>query len=424
MTATLTLRAGKERSLLRRHPWVYDSAINNVKGNPASGDTVAVHGADGTFLAWAAFSPESSIRARVWSFVQTDVIDDAWMARTVQVAVARRKPLYERTGAVRVVFGEADGLPGLIADHYVSDDGGKSNNVLVVQCLSAGVARWRDALVAGLKTATGATVVVERSDAQVRAREGLPSIVQVLHGTLPEHVTANENGVKYYVDVMAGHKTGFYIDQRENRAQIAALVAQRVKTHAQADAKKGAKEGAQDSKAVRVLNCFSYTGGFSLAALGAGAGHCVSVDSSADALAIADQNVLLNGFDVDKHVTRCEKVAEALRALLDAGERFDIVILDPPKFAPSAAHVERAARAYKDVNLRGMKLLAEGGDLLTFSCSGAITVDLFQKIVAGAACDSRLDLAMMGRLGAGEDHPMRMTHPEGEYLKGLWLRRQ
>jgi 23S rRNA (cytosine1962-C5)-methyltransferase len=414
MTATLTLRAGKERSLLRRHPWVYDSAINNIKGNPASGETVAVHGADGTFLAWAAFSPESSIRARVWSFVQTDVIDDVWMARTAQAAVARRKPLYERTGAVRVVFGEADGLPGLIADHYVSYDGGQSNNVLVVQCLSAGVARWRDALVAGLKTATGATVVVERSDAQVRAREGLPSIVQVLHGTLPEHVTATENGVKYYIDVMAGHKTGFYIDQRESRAQVAALVAQRVKHSG---------TGGVDAKP-RVLNCFSYTGGFSLAALGAGAGHCVSVDSSADALAIADQNVRLNGFDADKHVTRCEKVAEALKALLDAGERFDIVILDPPKFAPSAAHVERAARAYKDVNLRGMKLLAEGGDLLTFSCSGAITVDLFQKIVAGAACDSRLDLAMMGRLGAGEDHPMRMTHPEGEYLKGLWLRRQ
>jgi 23S rRNA (cytosine1962-C5)-methyltransferase len=207
---------------------------------------------------------------------------------------------------------------------------------------------------------------------------------------------------------MAGHKTGFYIDQRESRAQVAALVAQRV------------KQGSQP----RVLNCFSYTGGFSLAALGAGAALCVSVDSSADALAIADQNVLLNGFNPEQHITRCEKVAEALKALLDTGERFDIIILDPPKFAPSAAHVDRAARAYKDVNLRGMKLLADGGDLLTFSCSGAITVDLFQKIVAGAACDSRLDLAMMGRLAAGQDHPMRMTHPEGEYLKGLWLRRQ
>jgi 23S rRNA (cytosine1962-C5)-methyltransferase len=412
MTGTLTLRAGKERSLLRRHPWVYDSAINNVKGNPASGDTVAVLGADGTFLAWAAFSPESSIRARVWSFVQADVIDEAWMARTAQAAVARRAALYATTGAVRVVFGEADGLPGLVADHYVSDDGGKSNNVLVVQCLSAGVARWRDALVAGLKAATNATVVVERSDAQVRAREGLPSVVQVLHGGLPAQVTATENGVKYYIDVMTGHKTGFYIDQRESRAQVAALVAQRV------------KDGANDAKSPRVLNCFSYTGGFSLAALGAGAARCVSVDSSADALAIADQNVLLNGFNPEQHITRCEKVADALKALFEAGERFDIIILDPPKFAPSAAHVERAARAYKDVNLRGMKLLAEGGDLLTFSCSGAITVDLFQKIVAGAACDSRLDLAMMGRLGAGMDHPMRMTHPEGEYLKGLWLRRQ
>ena len=404
MTATLTLRAGKERSLLRRHPWVYDSAIQTLKGAPASGDTVAVLGADGTFLAWAAFSPESSIRARVWSFAHNDVIDDAWMARTAQAAVARRAVLYAHTGAVRVVFGEADGLPGLVADHYVSD----TNNVLVVQCLSAGVAHWRDALVAALTAATGASVVVERSDAQVRAREGLPSVVQVLQGTLPAHITATENGVKYHIDVMAGHKTGFYIDQRESRAQVAALVAQRVK----------------QGLPVRVLNCFSYTGGFSLAALGAGAAHCVSVDSSADALAIADQNVLLNGFKPEQHTTRCEKVADALKALDAAGERFDIIILDPPKFAPSAAHVDRAARAYKDVNLRGMKLLAHGGDLLTFSCSGAVNVDLFQKIVAGAACDSRLDLAMMGRLGAGMDHPMRMTHPEGEYLKGLWLRRQ
>ncbi len=413
MTGQLTLRAGKERSLLRRHPWVYDSAIQSIKGHPASGDTVAVHAADGTFLAWAAFSPESSIRARVWSFVQNDVIDAAWMARTAAASVARRRAsgLYRNTGAVRVVFGEADGLPGLVADHYVSDgadDGGNSSNVLVVQCLSAGVARWRDDLVDALQTATGAAVVVERSDAQVRAREGLPSVVQVLRGTLPAVVNARENGVNYHIDVMAGHKTGFYIDQRESRAHVAALVTQRV----------------AQGLSVRVLNCFSYTGGFSLAALGAGATHCISVDSSADALAIAEQNVLLNGFDPARHTTRCEKVADALKALDAAGERFDIIVLDPPKFAPSAAHVERAARAYKDVNLRGMRLLADGGDVLTFSCSGAITVDLFQKIVAGAACDSRLDLAMMGRLGAGSDHPMRMTHPEGEYLKGLWLRKQ
>lgn len=403
-TPTLTLRAGKERSLLRRHPWVYDSAIHTLTGEPHSGDTVAVLGADGTFLAWAAFSPASSIRARVWSFVQADVIDDAWMARTAAAAVARRAQLYAHTGAVRVCFGEADGLPGLVADHYVSP----ANNVLVVQCLSAGVARWQAPLVAALQQATGASVVVERSDAQVRAREGLPSVVQVLAGTLPAQVTITENGVQYYIDVMTGHKTGFYIDQRESRAQVAALIQARVKA--------GQKP--------RVLNCFSYTGGFSLAALGAGAAACVSVDSSADALAIAEQNVRLNGFETNAHTVRCEKVAEALKALLDAGEQFDLIVLDPPKFAPSAAHVDRAARAYKDVNLRGMKLLAPGGDVLTFSCSGAISVDLFQKIVAGAACDSRLDLAMMGRLGAGMDHPMRMTHPEGEYLKGLWLRRQ
>ena len=415
MSAILTLRAGKEKSLKRRHPWVYDSAIASIKGKPDMGDTVRIVGADGAFLAHAAYSPESSIRARVWSFVEADVIDEAWMARAALAAASRRSSLYATTGAVRVVFGEADGLPGLIADHYVSD----TNNVLVVQCLSAGVARWRDALVAALQAATGATVVVERSDAQVRAREGLPSVVQVLQGTLPAEVTATENGVRYFIDVMAGHKTGFYIDQRESRAQVAALVAE-----------KALQKAAQHPNTpIRVLNCFSYTGGFSLAALGAGAAQnvevqCISVDSSADALAIADRNVLLNGLNPAQHESRCDKVAEALKDLLATGAQFDIIILDPPKFAPSAAHVERAARAYKDVNLRGMRLLAAGGDLLTFSCSGAITVDLFQKIVAGAACDSYLDLAMMGRLGAGMDHPMRMTHPEGEYLKGLWLRRQ
>jgi 23S rRNA (cytosine1962-C5)-methyltransferase len=404
ITGVITLRSGKERSLLRRHPWVYDTAIQQVKGKPVSGDTVAVHDVNGQFLAWGAFSPSSRIRVRTWSFNQDDVIDSNWFTRMVQASVSRRIALYAYTGAVRVVFGEADGLPGLIADHYVSP----TNNVLVVQCLSAGVARWRDVLVSALQAATSATVVVERSDAQVRAREGLPSVVQVLTGTLPEVVTATEYQVNYHIDVMAGHKTGFYIDQRDARVHVARLTAERVST----------------GQSVRVLNCFSYTGGFSLAALAAGASHCISVDSSADALALAEKNVSLNGLDSTCHEVRCEKVAEALKALDSAGERFDIIVLDPPKFAPSAAHVERAARAYKDVNLRGMRLLAKGGDLLTFSCSGAINVDLFQKIVAGAACDSQQDLVMMGRLGAGVDHPMRMTHPEGEYLKGLWLRRQ
>ncbi len=400
----VTLRASKERSLLRRHPWVYDTAIQHIKGNPVSGDTVAVHSIDGQFLAWGAFSLSSRIRIRVWSFDENVVINTAWFTAMVQAAVARRAGLYAYTGAVRVVFGEADGLPGLIADHYIS----ANNNVLVVQCLSAGIARWRDDIVQALQAATLASVVVERSDAQVRAREGLPSVVQVLKGDLPVVVTATEHQVSYYIDVMAGHKTGFYIDQRDARLQVARLTAERVALN----------------KPVRVLNCFSYSGGFSLAALAAGASHCVSVDSSADALALAEKNILLNGLDTIRHETRCEKVAEALKALDTAGERFDIIVLDPPKFAPSAAHVERAARAYKDVNLRGMRLLATGGDLLTFSCSGAINVDLFQKIVAGAACDSRQDLTMMSRLGAGIDHPMRMTHPEGEYLKGLWLRRQ
>ncbi|MFM1989312.1 MAG: hypothetical protein RJA99_2269 [Pseudomonadota bacterium] len=388
----LVLKPGKEKSLLRRHPWVYATAVAQVRGRPASGDTVAVVGADGRFLARAAFSPQSSIRARAWTFDEAEPVDAAMMAARVRAAVARRESLRGESDALRLVFGEADGLPGFVADRYADR--------LVVQCLAAGVERWRDAIVDALVEATGCTRVHERSDAAAREREGLAPREGPLRGEAPTApVEVTEHGVRYRVDVVAGHKTGFYIDQRDNRALVGRWAAGR-----------------------RMLNCFCYTGGFTLAARAGGAAEATSIDSSAEALALAADNERANGFDAPS-VWWQANVFDALKQLLAEGRQFDLIVLDPPKFAPSVQHVDRAARAYKEINLKALRLLAPGGLLFTFSCSGAIGVDLFQKIVAGAVIDARVDAQLLQRLAAGLDHPMSMTHPEGEYLKGLMLRR-
>jgi 23S rRNA (cytosine1962-C5)-methyltransferase len=388
--ATLVLKAGKEKSLLRRHPWVFATAVARVAGRADTGDTVRVLGDDGRFLAWAAYSPRSMIRARAWSFREDAPVDDAFIAARIAEAVARRAGLERDTDAVRLVFGEADGLPGLVVDRYAGQ--------LVVQFFAAGVERWRDTIVDALITATGCEAVYERSDAAAREREGLAAREGPLRGPAPQPVPVTEHGVRYRVDVVAGHKTGFYIDQRDNRALVAGHAAGR-----------------------RVLNCFCYTGGFTLAARAGGAVEAVSIDSSADALALAAEHERLNGWAPSTWLQA--NVFDALKSLLAEGRRFDLVVLDPPKFAPSTQHVDRAARAYKEINLKAMRLLAPGGLLFTFSCSGAIGVDLFQKIVAGAVIDSGVDAQLLRRLAAGPDHPMAMTHPEGEYLKGLMLRR-
>jgi len=389
--ASLHLRPGKERSLLRRHPWIYANAIERVRGNPASGQTVRVLSAEGRFLAHAAYSPASSIRARAWSFVESDTIDAGWMGARIHEAVTRRQALQARTTAIRLVFGEADRLPGLVADRY--------GDQLVVQFLAAGVEFWREALVEALVQATGCSAVYERSDAAARQREGLPSREGALRGEVPAPVPVTEDGVRYTVDVVGGHKTGFYIDQRDNRQMVAQQAAGR-----------------------RVLNCFCYTGGFSLAARHGGATEVVSIDSSADALALAAAHEPLNGFDAPSTWLQAN-VFDALKALAAEGRQFDLIVLDPPKFAPSVQHLDRASRAYKDINMRALRLLAPEGLLFTFSCSGAVSVDLFQKIVAGAVFDAGVDAQLLHRLSAGTDHPMAMTHPEGEYLKGLLLRR-
>ncbi len=397
----LILKPGKERSLARRHPWVYATAVARVAGKPAAGATIAVRAADGTWLAWAAYSPAASIRARCWSFVETDAIDAAWFAARVRAAVARRAALADATDAVRLVFGEADCLPGFVADRYADQ--------LVVQLQAAGVEAQRDVLLDALVAATGIANVYDRSDGATRQREGLPPSTGVVRGgPPPERVEVREHGIGYFVDVRRGHKTGFYIDQRDNRRLAGELAARFVRAQGRAPA---------------MLNCFCYTGGFSIAAARGGARPVLSIDSSADALALARCNWALNGLDDAAGQWHAADVFDALRALRDEGRGFDLIVLDPPKFAASHHHVERAARAYKDINLSALRLLAPGGYLLTFSCSGAIDVDLFQKIVAGAVIDARVDCQMLARLAAGTDHPLLMTHPEGEYLKGLLLTR-
>ncbi|MGZ8255224.1 MAG: class I SAM-dependent rRNA methyltransferase, partial [Burkholderiaceae bacterium] len=340
------LKPGKEKSLRRRHPWVYATAVSHVVGRPASGATVAVRGADGAWLAWAAYSPASSIRARVWSFAERDVIDAAFLRVRVQAAVTAREELAAASTALRLVFGESDRLPGLIVDRY--------GDQLVTQFQGAGVDAWRDELVAALVDTTGCTNVFDRSDGATRTREGLPAITGVLAGDEPaEMIEVTEHGLRFLVDVRRGHKTGYYIDQRENR-NLARRLAQEFGVH--------------HGLGARALNCFCYTGGFSVAMLAGGAASVHSIDSSGDALRTAREHVQLNALPAEAATWDDADVFESLRALKGQGAQFDLIVLDPPKFASSHHHVDRAARAYKDINLNALKLLAPGGHLLTFSC--------------------------------------------------------
>jgi len=390
---TIRLHPGKERSLLRRHPWVFASSI--AKGGADSGETVRVEAADGQFLAWAAFSPASQIRLRVWSFDEAQHIDAAFFSERLRTAIGRRHTLGIGLTACRLVHGESDGLPGCILDRYA--------DIVVLQAGSAGIERWKSALVGALRTLMPEVRIYERSDAALREREGLPQATGWLHGAGDTQVDILENSLRLQVHVATGHKTGFYLDQRDARVRFAELVR---------------SQGLR-----RVLNCFSYTGGFTLAALTGGAQQVVSVDSSAPALALAAQHVALNGFDAARATFVDADVNATLRRLRDEGAQFDAIVLDPPKFASSPQQVERAARAYKDINRLAFHLLPPGGWLFTFSCSGGVGADLFQKIVAGAALDAGADAQIVARTGAGLDHPLSLHFPEGEYLKGLLLRK-
>ena len=386
----LVLKAGRDKSLRHRHPWIFSGAIERVEGSPASGDTVAVVAPDGAFLAWAAYCAESQIRARAWSFDAADTIDEGFLEKKLAASIARREGLLEKGDAMRLVHGESDGLPGLVADRY--------GDTVVVQILSAGAERWRGFWGPALARLTGARCVYERSDAEVRSLEGLQHRVGPMVGEAPKHARIVEDGIAYDVDVVGGQKTGFYLDQRDNRVLAAAL-----------------------AKDAEVLNAFCYTGGFSLSALRGGAQRVVSLDTSEEALSLARHNASINGLDASRAEWVPADVFSQLRKYRDQGRKFDLIVLDPPKFAPTEKHVPNAARAYKDINLWALKLLAPGGNLLTFSCSGAVSPDLFQKIVAGAAADARVDVRVRRHLGASADHAVSIHFPEGEYLKGLWL---
>ena len=392
---TVRLKPGRERSLLRRHPWVYSGAIDAVSGAPGSGDTVEVRAADGRFLAWAAWSPRSQIRARVWSFDQAEVPGPELLRGRIEQALALRHALASQHNALRLVHGEADLLPGFIVDRYA--------DTLVAQVLSAGIERWRDVLADALIDQTGCKRIYERSDADVRELEGLQVRAGIMRGDAPAvPLDIQEHGVRYAVDVIGGQKSGFYLDQRDNRRRIRDLAAGR-----------------------EVLNCFCYTGGFALAALSGGARSVVSVDSSGPALELARRNGQTNGLGLDARRAQWIE-ADVFRYLRDArsqGRGFDLIVLDPPKFAPTEKHAPAAARAYKDINLSAFRLLRPGGLLATFSCSGGVSADLFQKIVAGAVADAGASATLLERFQASSDHPVLLEFPEGEYLKGLLLRR-
>ncbi len=390
---SIRLREGKERSLQRRHPWVFEGSI--AKGRADPGETVRIEAHDGRFLAWGAYSPASAIRVRAWSFDEAERIDAAFFERRVRVALQFRERLGIDSDALRMVHGEADGLPGLIVDRYA--------DTLVAQVGFAGAERWKATLADALLGATGLQRLYERSDLGVRKLEGLPEQRGWLRGDGDTVIEVREHGWTLQVDIAMGHKTGTYLDQRDSRQRFAHWVR-----------RLGCAE---------VLNTFCYSGGFTLAALAAGAHRVTSVDSSAPALALARAHVQRNGFDAARHETVDADVNAFLRQCLERGRVFDAIVLDPPKFAANAAQAERAARAYKDINRLGLMLLRPGGLLFTFSCSGGIAPELFQKIVAGAAVDAGVDAAIVERLAAAPDHRATLCFPEGEYLKGLALLR-
>jgi len=377
----------------RRHPWIFSGAIKEVKGNPAAGRTVDILDAGGTWIASGAYSPHSQIRVRIWSFLQDEAIGPEFFRERLEQAISLRKDLLEgkETTACRLVNAESDGLPGLITDRY--------GDFVVCQFLSAGAEFFKGEIVNSLAGITRARGIYERSDTDSRTLEGLePRSGTILGEEPPELIEINEHGLHFLVDIRKGHKTGFYLDQRENRLAVAGF-----------------------SRDAEVLNCFSYTGGFALAAIKGGAARVTNVESSPEALAIGLRNAEINNMD-QKFLCLEDDVFMVLRGMRDADRKFDLIILDPPKFAASAKQVPRASRGYKDINLLAFKLLKPGGTLFTFSCSGHVPPDLFQKIVADAALDAGREARIIRYLSQSSDHPVALVFPEGHYLKGLIIR--
>ncbi len=387
---SLILKPGREKSLLRRHPWVFSGAVQHVDDEPESGATVDALSSKGDFLARAAYSPHSQIRARAWTF-EDESVDADFFRKRIRAAIHSRNKL-QVTGysnAWRLIYAESDGLPGLIVDRY--------DDVLVLQSLTAGSEFWKEIIADILLEETGLQTIYERSDADVRELEGLEPQTGLLRGANPQlPITIQEHGLQFNVNIQSGHKTGFYLDQRANRLKV--------------------RELAKDRE---VLDCFCYTGGFTVNALAGGATSVLSVDSSSDALALLRENVALNSLPVERSSALGADVFHHLRKFRDEGRAFDMIILDPPKFAPTAAQAEKAARGYKDINLLAFKLLRPGGILVTFSCSGGVDAALFQKIVAGAALDAGAQAQIVEHLSQAADHPVALNFPEATYLKGL-----
>lgn len=391
MSHSIILQPEREKSLRRRHPWVFSKAVLQVKGKPESGETVDVLTHDGKWLCRGAYSADSQIRVRAWTFNEKEQIDQAFFTRRIQRAWSVRQDMYDlnQTNGLRIVAAESDGLPGVTIDLYA--------DVLVCQLLSAGADANRELIVTALKQIFPDVSIYERSDVDVRKKEGLKPVTGWLH--LPRdsgEVVILENGMKILVDVINGHKTGFYLDQRDSRAAAGRL-----------------------AKGKTVLNCFSYTGTFALSCLKGGAAHVTNVDMSDLALKTAERNLALNNMELDKSNNVKQDVFKLLREYKEQGKLFDMVILDPPKFADSKAQLMQAARGYKDINRVAMQLVKPGGLLLTFSCSGLMEEMLFQKIVADAALDANKDCLFIEKLSQSSDHPIASFYPEGHYLKGL-----
>ncbi|MEN6434894.1 MAG: class I SAM-dependent rRNA methyltransferase [Anaerolineaceae bacterium] len=392
---TLILKPGREKSALFHHPWIFSGAIATISGEPQIGQTVLVLSSRREPLGYAVWSPHSSIAARFWNWDTTHPIEGSFLEKRINQAWNARADLHHdpNTTAYRIIHAESDEFPGLVVDRY--------NDWLVVQFLSSGAEYWKETVVELLKKVTGLDKVYERSDVEVRILEGLTERTGTLSGgEPPEYINIRENGLQYQVDIVHGHKTGFYLDQRNNRARMRAL-----------------------ANGKRVLNCFCYTGGFTLSAAAGGASEITSVDSSLDALQLGEKNMQLNGLTTPNEWVEGD-VFQVLRKYRDQARQFDMIVLDPPKFAPTIAQVEHAARGYKDINLLAFKLLVPGGILMTYSCSGGVSTELFRKIVAGAALDAGVHAVVLERLAQGEDHPVALNFPEGEYLKGLVIRKE
>lgn len=387
----LKLKRGREKSVLRRHPWIYSGAVEETIGAVQPGSIVRVVDFTGKFLAWASFSPQSQIRARVWSWNESDEINEGFLLNKCRQAIELRKRLKDLEGgdSCRLIHGESDGLPGLIVDKFADN--------LVIQISFIGMETFRSELINIFKEDLGFENIYERSDIEIRDLEGLPHRNEHICGQEPDdNLIILENGIKYFIDVKHGQKTGFFLDQRVNRHKIRNY-----------------------SQNKQVLNCFSYTGGFSLNPLFANADHVTSIDTSRDALDLAKRNLSLNSLDPQKAEWIEGDVFLELRKFRDNRSVFDLIILDPPKFAPTSSFKDRAARAYKDINLLAFKLIKPGGVLFTFSCSGGISTELFQKIVADAALDAGVHARIIEHLSQAPDHPISLNFPEGSYLKGL-----